>query len=259
MSAGDETAPQGGATLAHLGSHVDELRALLSAAGGGPPDPDRVVRFAGGAVAHADHCALTLVRGGRRPATVAATGDVPRLVDRLQYRLAEGPCLSALGARDVAWADDLGAAAEWPAFGPACVASTPVRSMFSVRLVLAGEDRAAMNFYAERPRAFDDGDIGVGAIFGPFAALALQSSLHASEAAHLSTALSSSRQIGTAIGILMGRRQISSDEAFQQLVAASQRLNRKLRDIAAEVEETGTLPATTRRPGDRPRPGRRAP
>jgi hypothetical protein len=108
-----------------------------------------------------------------------------------------------------------------------------------------------MNFYAERPDAFDENDLAVGAIFAPFAAMALQSALHQQEAAHLHTALDSSRQIGTAIGILMARKLITSDEAFRLLVRVSQTLNRKLRDIAAEVEATGALPQLRPR-GERP-------
>jgi hypothetical protein len=35
---------------------------------------------------------------------------------------------------------------------------------------------------------------------------------------------------------------VSSEEAFAILSRSSQELNRKLRDIAAEVEETGEVP-----------------
>jgi signal transduction histidine kinase/DNA-binding response OmpR family regulator len=64
------------------------------------------------------------------------------------------------------------------------------------------------------------------------------------EAANLRRALSSNRQIGAAIGILMQRRKITSDQSFALLRSASQRMNRKLRDIADEVVLTGTLPDT---------------
>lgn len=59
---------------------------------------------------------------------------------------------------------------------------------------------------------------------------------------NLEVALKSSRQIGTAMGILMARRLVTSEQAFELLNRASQHLNRKLRDIAEEVELTGTLP-----------------
>jgi GAF domain-containing protein len=257
MAAGNGTTPGAESSLASLGAHFEELRALLVSAHDGPPDPDRVVRFAAHAVPHADHCALTLVRGERRPTTVAATSDVAPQVDALQYRLGEGPCLTATHTNDVVHADDLRSDGQWPAFAAAAVESTPVRSMMSVRLVLSGDARAAMNFYSHEPHAFDDTDVGIGAIFAPFAAIALQSALHQAEATQLHTALNSSRQIGTAIGILMARELITSEQAFSQLAQASQQLNRKLRDIAEEVTETGALPVKRHRPepGRPPHPG----
>ena len=62
------------------------------------------------------------------------------------------------------------------------------------------------------------------------------------EAANLRVALSSNRQIGAALGIIMQRYQIDNDQSFTLLRSASQRLNRKLRDIADDVVRTGDLP-----------------
>jgi hypothetical protein len=68
--------------------------------------------------------------------------------------------------------------------------------------------------------------------------------LHESEdnAAHLQVALNNSREIGTAIGVLMAHHKVTQDAAFALLRQASQTLHRKLRDVAAEVVTTGTLP-----------------
>lgn len=230
-----------------LGDHFEQLAASLStAASRGPLAPEHVVQFAARAVPSAEHCGLTLLRANKRPETVAATGPVPREVDALQYATGEGPCLQAStdspDSGEVVRSTDLAADDRWRAFGTLCVERTPVRSMLAVRLTLAGTDRGALNFYAESPGKFSDLDGAMGAIFAPFAALALQNTLHARDVANLETALQSSRQIGTAMGILMARQLITSDEAFAQLSAASQQLNRKLRDIAADVERTGQLP-----------------
>ena len=59
---------------------------------------------------------------------------------------------------------------------------------------------------------------------------------------HLETALHTSRRIGMAIGILMERMKVSEDHAVDQLKQASQRTQRKLRDIAEELVQTGTAP-----------------
>jgi hypothetical protein len=59
---------------------------------------------------------------------------------------------------------------------------------------------------------------------------------------HLRTALATNRTIGAAVGIIMTRHRLTYADAFDRLVTASQRANRKLRDIAGVVVETGALP-----------------
>lgn len=59
---------------------------------------------------------------------------------------------------------------------------------------------------------------------------------------HLETALQTSRRIGMAIGILMERMKVSEDRALDLLKQSSQRKQRKLRDVAEELVETGTVP-----------------
>jgi hypothetical protein len=60
-------------------------------------------------------------------------------------------------------------------------------------------------------------------------------------AANLELALATNREIGQAIGILMATEQVTADQAFDRLRSASQHLHRKLREIAADVVETGIL------------------
>jgi len=59
----------------------------------------------------------------------------------------------------------------------------------------------------------------------------------------LSTVMLSRALIEQAKGILMERHKIKEDEAFTILTHASQRTNTKLRDVAAELVRTGTLPS----------------
>jgi hypothetical protein len=55
------------------------------------------------------------------------------------------------------------------------------------------------------------------------------------EVAGLEKALESRTTIGTAVGLVMSSRGISSEEAFRFLVEKSMHSNVKLRDIAAEI------------------------
>lgn len=68
---------------------------------------------------------------------------------------------------------------------------------------------------------------------------ALQKQL--TRAANLEEALATNREIGQAIGILMANLHLTAEQAFEQLRTASQHTHRKLREIAADVAETGVL------------------
>lgn len=227
--------------------------ALTEVAGKGGLDPERVIRFAAVAIPHTGHCGLTLLRKGKAPRTLHATDDLPLRVDALQYALDEGPCLDAAEKGTICLTGAVDEDDRWPVFGPRCREETGVRSMLGVRLPLANDDQAALNFYSTQPDAFDELDVSVASIFGPFAALAVEQTLREHDSRHFQEALTSSRQIGTAIGIIMARNLITADEALEVLRRASQDLNRKLRDIAAYVEQTGVLPSA-----DAPGNGRQA-
>ena len=64
---------------------------------------------------------------------------------------------------------------------------------------------------------------------------------------NLRIAMASRATIEQAKGILMARGGISADQAFEMLVRASQRENRKLRDVATELVDRVQQrpPATT--------------
>ncbi len=57
----------------------------------------------------------------------------------------------------------------------------------------------------------------------------------------LGRALTSSREIGVAMGILMARHALTGAQSFDLLRRASQRRNEKLHDLALEVVATGQL------------------
>jgi hypothetical protein len=239
--------------ITQIGNHFADLARVLRRDLNDEVDPDRVVQVAVAAIPNADHCAITLVQDTRRPRTLAATGALTRNVDDLQYATGEGPCLDAIDKDDLVEVEDLAVDDRWPAFGRKCVEETGIHSVLSVRLVLGPQDRAALNLYAATPSAFTDIDTATGSIFAPFAAAAVEASLRREDVENLKAALTSSRQIGIAVGILMAREHVTSEQAFDLLKEASNHLNRRLRDIAAEVEYTGELPqcgASTTPDGD---------
>lgn len=245
---GDEVPPP-------LGDAFVQLRERLFGDSAAGLDPRLVVRLAARAMPGPAQAALTLLRAGRRPQTVAATGDLGEVVDALQHEVREGPLLDPATDDSVTIVGDLAADERWPAFADRLVAETGVRSMLVVRLMLSGEDQAAMSMYSRERGAFGDLELGVASMFAPFASLSLQQWIHERAVLNFEAALSSSRQIGTAMGIVMARNLVTSDEAFELLRQASLHLNRKLRDIAAEVEETGEIPSAGSSPTARENAG----
>lgn len=225
-----------------LAEHMAGVAAAVLRREDEPVSPETVVRLARIAVPDAAHAGLTLVRDERRPVTVAASGEVPRSVDELQYARHEGPCLDAAGGPTVALSADVGADARWPRFGPACVRDTGVHSVLALRLPLGGTDHAALNLYAEGTDVFSPTDVVSGSVLAPLAALVLEAQLRRQDVGNLRAALESSRTIGMAVGILMANHGIGRDRAFELLRDASMALNVKVRDVAAEVTDTGTLP-----------------
>ena len=107
---------------------------------------------------------------------------------------------------------------------------------------LAGDRAAALNLYADRPGAFHPDAVDTATIFAALASSLVALNEAEDQAAHLEAALESSRSIGMALGVLMSARKVTQEQAFTLLRMASQQLHRKLRSVAAEVVETGTLP-----------------
>ncbi|MGH9225969.1 MAG: ANTAR domain-containing protein [Acidimicrobiales bacterium] len=64
----------------------------------------------------------------------------------------------------------------------------------------------------------------------------------------------SSARRRSAKGILMQSESCTRDQAFDMLRRASQRENRKLRDLAEEIVESKLVPPARPRPCDHPRP-----
>jgi DNA-binding response OmpR family regulator/anti-sigma regulatory factor (Ser/Thr protein kinase) len=64
------------------------------------------------------------------------------------------------------------------------------------------------------------------------------------KAGQLRTALTSSRVIGMAVGVLMSSHRVTSDHAFDLLRVHSNNTNRKIRDVAEDVVLTGRIPPT---------------
>jgi GAF domain-containing protein len=199
----------------------------------------RVVELTKRVIAAADEVSLTLVRKGRAE-TAAYTGILAMQADERQYGLDGGPCLDAGRGGEMIVIRDMRTEDRWPAYAPQA-ASIGVLSSLSVPLPIQEDLIGALNVYSRTPDAFSEDDMRAGQAFAAYAAVAVANAdsfaSTAEMAENLRIAMASRATIEQAKGILMARGGISPDQAFAMLVRASQRENRKLREVATELVE----------------------
>ncbi|WP_041796723.1 ANTAR domain-containing protein [Modestobacter italicus] len=182
------------------------------------------------------------------PVTPGFAGQLAWELDQQQYRLGGGPCLAAaVGGEDV---DVVDARTDprWRAYAAAAAARGSLSSL-SVSLTTVGGPQAALNLYAGEVGAFTDpGARRVAARVAETAAAglgALRGAERATARAEgLERAMDSRAVIEQAKGILMERRRVTAAAAFELLTTVSQHTNRKLRDVATQLVETGELPSS---------------
>ena len=204
------------------------------------PTLDRVVALAVETIESSDYCSIS-VRTGTEIETPAATAEVGRQADELQYRLGEGPCLEVIWTSDTCLIDDLAAETRWPQWARP-VAESGIRSVLSLRIQgPAGDALASLNLYSRRPRAFDDTDLALATIFARHAGVAI---CGARQQNHLTAAIQSRQLIGAAQGILMQRFGLDLDQSFELLRRYSQTYNVKLRQLAENLVRAGGIPPT---------------
>ncbi|MGW4874186.1 GAF and ANTAR domain-containing protein [Streptomyces chartreusis] len=173
--------------------------------------------------------------------TLAPTHQLVIDSDQLQQRLGEGPCFDAArtgqGERVFRIADLTSLHQRWPAYAPQAHA-LGVGSMMGFLLFTDDEDLGALNLYSHKPGAFTPDSETAGWLLASHAAVAFSA---ARTHAQMEQAVATRHLIGEAMGILMGGRHVTEEEAFDVLRRYSQEKNIKLREVARRVCERGSL------------------
>lgn len=204
----------------------------------------RVAELACEAISPAQLSGVTLMKNGEAT-TSGNFGEAAAMLDAVQLRSNEGPCLDAARKLQIMRNESTRLDGAWPEFNRAAFACG-VFSTLSVPLVVHGEGRGSLNLYSRHERAFTNADERMAEFFSAQAAVVLANSeLYWRAQAlgeQLRIALESRDVIGQAKGILMAKERLTADEAFERLRECSQRLNVKLRNVAEQVAFTGELP-----------------
>jgi PAS domain-containing protein len=239
----EQGTPAPAAPAKRSGSSAVTMMAEVTADLARPQNPRetlaKVVTMGRLALPACDDVAVFLLRPRRRmeiPPGVAGLADA---CDRLQEELREGPGLTAVESGLPVHSRDLTQDRRWPRFGR-LAARGGVRSVIAVPLAAQRGVAGVLTFYAHAAGAFAADEVVLAQAYATHAAIALA---HVELEANLRIGLETREEIGRAVGILMERHRIRPEAAFDMLVAASQQSQRKLRDIAAWMTQTGEDPS----------------
>jgi GAF domain-containing protein len=195
-------------------------------------------------VSPADMAGITMLVDGRPRTGVFTDPEAPD-IDTAQYDSGHGPCLDAFRDQQIYRIDSTEEEERWPEFTKEARAHGIIATL-STPMIARGESLGALNLYS-RTAVFDEAAGGRVLDFARQAAIVLANTQLYWDARQLTEnmqqAMRSRSTIDQAMGILMADGGRSPDEAFQLLTRASQRENRKLRDIATDIVARVTDPS----------------
>jgi GAF domain-containing protein len=227
-------------------AHVDEQALARSLADLNLPDGEaadlergieRVIRGAANVFADSGVGLMLIADDGHSLRYVASSDDVARQLELAHVRAGEGPCVDAFVRDACVKTDDLWEEPRWPLLR-AELRDQPIRAVLGLPTRL-GSPVGTLNLYCERPRAWDESEVGALAAYNGLLeerlAGAVVARQHGRTVDQLQLALDSRVTIERAIGLLMGRDGIDGVAAFNELRQAARSSQRRVSAVAEEV------------------------
>lgn len=180
----------------------------------------------------AQYAGVTVTRNGKHIDTPAATHKWPLLLDEIQQRYGEGPCLTAAWEEKTVHLANMETDERFPRYARDVLAQTPIRSVMAFQLWIAGETMGALNVYAEKPNVFSAETREIGLVFAAHSSVAWNAARRDEQ---FKKALASRDVIGQAKGMLMERYGVNAIQAFDLLRKLSQDSNTPLIQISTEL------------------------
>ena len=180
----------------------------------------------------AQYAGVTVTRNAKHIDTPAATHKWPILLDEIQQRHREGPCLTAAWEEKTIHVADLETDDRFPLYRRDALEQTPIRSVMAFQMFIAGETMGALNVYAEQPHVFGQESRDIGLVFAAHSSVAWNAARRDEQ---FKRALASRDTIGQANGMIMERYGVDAVQAFEVLRKLSQDSNLPLIQIASEL------------------------
>jgi GAF domain-containing protein len=200
-----------------------------------------LVQVADRGISGAEAVSISLLRG-ENAFTAAYSSELALRAEEMQYDRGYGPCMDAARGGVVLRIDDMRTEQRWTDYA-AQVLPHGVRSSLTIPLPFQGAVIGALNVYSTQPGTFAtaealDAALTVAETMAVTVANVYAHARLGEEAVNLRRAMESRAVIEQAKGVLMTQRRVDADQAFEILREASQRYNRKLRDIAAGIVDS---------------------
>lgn len=180
---------------------------------------------------------ISIIEDAVRVST-ASTNALVALADERQYELGEGPCLTSWADSVLVRIDDLERDERWPRWAEAA-RGLHLRSVLSTPVMGTARNLGAIKVYSERPAAFDRAAEDLLLQLAAQSAILLENlqSLTAAElsSAAVMAALETRQQVALAQGVLMGRHELSAEQAFLRLTQDAADHQRTVAEEATEV------------------------
>jgi GAF domain-containing protein len=198
---------------------IDTCAELLDAAGGG----------------------ITLAAAPGQLEVLASTSEESRLVELMQLRAGQGPCIEAYHSGKVVAVSDVNDIVDiWPLFAHNALAQG-FRSVHCIPMQLRGETIGSLNLFRSALGMLPDDDIAVARGLADIATIGIlhQRAIHESDVARqqLQLALDSRVLIEQAKGVLAHTHALDMNAAFTLLRSYARQNGIRLQDVARDVVE----------------------
>ena len=185
-----------------------------------------------------DGAGLMLLGGDGVLRYMVASDEPGRMLETLQEQFGEGPCVDAFLDDQPVLADHLAADPRWPSVGP-LAASHGVHAVLGVPVDLRGGPVGTLNVYAAQQHRWDQADVAAIRAYSRVIASLLRTAVRAhvsgKAATQLQHALDHRSLIEQAKGVIMERRGLDQQGAFELLRTQARSTRRRLDDVAREV------------------------
>ena len=169
---------------------------------------------------------------------VAASDEPGRMLESLQEQFGEGPCVDAFLEDAPVLAGNMAADPRWPSVGP-LAAGHGIHAVLGVPINLREGPVGTLNVYAANPHRWDQADVAAIQAYTRVIASLLRTAVRAhvsgKAAGQLQRALDHRSLVEQAKGVIMERRGLDQQAAFELLRAQARSTRRRLHDVAAEV------------------------